>query len=171
MLQGDWQAGSDLLWPYQPKPPKVFWACFHWCLRQMICRGELVNQPAHYSMHLDKPLGCWLPVPRNTWHMAYRSPTKLYWRRVNNETLHVLTPSATSGFFHLTGTTSTLPLDSHPIVFQQVGETISTQSPFRPGAIATNDVLLPGHLVANTLCHPMREVITLGSNGSVHLAQ
>ena len=65
----------------------------------------------------------------------------------------------------------TLPLDSHPIVFQQVGETIWTQSPFRPGAIATNDVLPPNHLVKNNLCHPTNEVITLGSNGSVHLAQ
>ena len=171
MLQGDWQAGSDLLWPYQPKPPKVFWACFRWCLRQTICRGELPNQPAHYSMRLDKPLGRWLPVTRNTWYTAYRSPTTLYWRRLNDETLHILTPSATSGFYHVTGTTSTLPIDSHPIVFQQVGESIWTRSPFRPGSTPTDGIHPPGHMVENTLCHPTRDVITLGSDGSVHLAQ
>ena len=171
MLQGDWQAGSDLLWPYQPKPPKAFWACFRWCIRQTICRGEHPNQPAHYSMRLDTPLGQWLPVPRNTWYTAYRSHTNLYWRRINDEHIYILTPSKTSGFYHHSGTTATLPLDSHPISFQQVGETIWTRSPFRPGCSPAQDSLPPGHMVENTLCSPTTEVITLGSDGSVHLSQ
>ena len=37
MLDGDWQAGSDLQWPYQPKPPKAFWATFRWCLCHTFC--------------------------------------------------------------------------------------------------------------------------------------
>ena len=28
MLNGDWQAGSDLLWPDIPCPPKHYWATF-----------------------------------------------------------------------------------------------------------------------------------------------
>jgi len=34
MLTGDWQAGSDLKWPYQPQPPKKSWAMFRLLLRQ-----------------------------------------------------------------------------------------------------------------------------------------
>ncbi len=33
MLSGDWQAGSDLLWPTQPKPPRSYFAIFRRCLR------------------------------------------------------------------------------------------------------------------------------------------
>jgi hypothetical protein len=64
-----------------------------------------------------------------------------------------------------------LPIDSHPIIFQQVGEAFWTQSPFRPGMTTTVPTLPLGHMVENTLCHPTREVIMLGSDGSVHLSQ
>ena len=46
-LQGEWQAGSDLLWPDQPSPAKVWWALFRKCLRMTVCRRAPVNQPAH----------------------------------------------------------------------------------------------------------------------------
>ena len=171
MLQGDWQAGSDLLWPYQPKPPKVFWACFRWCLRQSVCRGEHPNQPPHYSMRLDAPLGRWLPVLRTTWHMAYRTESTIYWRKLNDQSLHILTPAPTSGFYHLSGITQDLPLHSHPIAFQQVGEALWSRSPLRLGRRSTCDDLSPGHMMENTLCHPTKETITIGSDGSVHLAE
>ena len=116
-------------------------------------------------------LGRWFSVPRTTWHAAYRCPTQLFWRRLNDEMLHIMTPSRVSGFFHFAGTTTTLPLDCHPIVFQQVGEAFWTHRPFLPGPTSPSHALPPGHMVENTLCHPTRETITLGSDGSVHLAQ
>jgi hypothetical protein len=169
MLGGNWQAGLDLLWPFQPKPPKPFCATFHWCLRQTFCRGQCPNQPTSYSMQLDKSLGRWLSVLRTTWHAAYRSSSHLFWHRLNDETLQVLAPSKTSGFFHLKGTTTTVPLNSHPIEFQQVGEALWTQHPHCPAPLADTTLHPPGHLVENTLCHPTNETITIGSDGSVHL--
>ena len=71
MLDGDWQAGSDLKWPYQPKPPKAFWSTFRWCLRHTFCSRQCPHQPASYAMQLDDALGCWLLVPRTTWYSAY----------------------------------------------------------------------------------------------------
>lgn len=168
MLQGDWQAGSDLRWPFQPNPPKPFWATFRWCLRQSFCTTTCPHQPASYSMRLDTPLGTWHAVPRNTWFPAYRHNDRLYWRRCNDATLHMMTPSKTSGFFHFASTTTTLPLDSHPIVHQQVGESIWTQRPYFPSQ-DSYPILQPGHIVENTLCHPTGEVITIGCDGSVYL--
>ncbi len=75
-----------------------------------------------------------------------------------------MTPSCVSRFFHFAGTTTTLPLDCHPIVFQQVGEALWTHRPFLPGPTSQSHLMPP-------LCHPTRETITLGSDGSVHLAQ
>jgi hypothetical protein len=37
MLNGDWQAGSDLKWPFQPMPPKPFWRTFRHCLQRTFC--------------------------------------------------------------------------------------------------------------------------------------
>ena len=71
MLQGDWQVGSDFKWPFQPKPPKPFWATFRWCLRQSFCTTTCPHQPASYCMKLDAPLGTWHAVPQNTWFPAY----------------------------------------------------------------------------------------------------
>ena len=170
MLQGDWQAGSDFKWPYQPRPPKPFWATFRWCLRQTFCTSTCPNQPASYSMKLDSPLTRWFAVPRNTWFPAYRLEDKLFWRQRNDQTLNVLTPSATSGFYHHSGTTTLLPLASHPIIYQQVGESIWTQRPYL-APLATHTPIPPGHVVANMLCHPRNEVITVGSDGSVYLNQ
>lgn len=121
-------------------------------------------------MCLNTPLGGWLPVSRTTWHSAYCTKTHLYWRRKNNNILHILLPSKTSGFYHFAGTTTILPLDSHLIPFQQVGEALWMQQPYLPGLTALVDPLPPGHMVENTLSHPDTEVLTLGSDGSVHLS-
>ena len=120
-------------------------------------------------MKLDSPLGRWLLVPRNKWFLAYQLNDSLYWRRRDDDVLHILKQSSTSGFYHYFTTTSSVPLDSHPIVFQQVGKALWTQRPYLPGPSTTPPTLPPGHMIENTLCHPTMETITLGSDGSVHL--
>ena len=122
-------------------------------------------------MLLDAPLGRWLPVLRTTWHMAYRTESTIYWRKLNDRSLHILTPAPTSGFYHLSGITQDLPLHSHPIAFQQVGEALWSRSPLRLGGHSTCNDLSPGHMMENTLCHPTKDIITIGSDGSVHLAE
>ena len=57
MLVGDWQAGSDLLWPERPKPLKAWWALFRKCLRLTLCKTTNPHQKPAYSMALDKKLG------------------------------------------------------------------------------------------------------------------
>lgn len=46
MLTGDWQAGSDIKWPFQPLPPPRFWRTFRSCLRQAYSTGTPATQPA-----------------------------------------------------------------------------------------------------------------------------
>jgi hypothetical protein len=122
-------------------------------------------------MKLDLPLGHWLRVPRNTWFSAYCLNDSLYWRRRDDTMIYILTKSLTSGFYHYSDTATSVPLDSHPIVFQQVGEALWSQRPYLPGSPVTPPPLPPGHMIENTLCHPTKEIITLGSDGSVHLDQ
>ena len=170
-LQGDWQAGSSLMWPYQPRPPKSFFATFRKLLRKTFCSNTPIHHYHKDSMDLDYPLGEWLPVERNTWSTAYRSKDTVYWRPQDDWDLYVLTRSSVSGFYHYSHTTRDLPLDSHPIKFQQVGESIWTQRPYRMREIEDGTTLPPGHIVANTLSDPSTEILTIGSDGSVYLKE
>lgn len=120
-------------------------------------------------MTLDTRLGDWLPVQRNTWFPVYRDNTNLYWRAKDDSTLHVLTRSDISGFYHFSHTTDTLPLDSHPITYKQIGNSIWTQRPYRIHYTPTGQELPPGHIVANTLTNPTTDTITVGSDGSVYI--
>lgn len=80
MVDGSWQAGSDLYWLEIPCPPKEDWALFRKCLRTTFCTRSPIYQRKHYSMPLDKKLGSWLPVERHTWFHCYRSPDAIFWR-------------------------------------------------------------------------------------------
>ena len=72
-LTGEWRAGSDLLWPKQPRPRKEWWALFRKCLRLTFCTRTSPHQRATYSMELDKPLGKWINAPRATWWPCYKT--------------------------------------------------------------------------------------------------
>ena len=63
MLTGDWQAGSDLLWPDIPCPPKKYWATFRKCIRATFSTHAPKYQPAQFSIRLDRTLGPWHAVP------------------------------------------------------------------------------------------------------------
>lgn len=169
MLNGDFQAGSDLMWPYQPRPPKSFFSTFRKLLRQSFCTHVPLHHCHKDSMDLDQPLGRWLPVPRNTWSPAYRTVNEIYWRPQDDWDMHVLRRSPVSGFFHFSHTTRTLPLDSHPIQYRQIGESIWTQKPYRMQTLEEGITLPPGHVVENTLSDPHTETLTIGSDGSVYL--
>ena len=65
MLTGDWQAGSDLLWPDIPCPPKQYWATFRKCIRATFSTLAPKYQPSHFSIRLDRTLGPWHAVPKH----------------------------------------------------------------------------------------------------------
>lgn len=169
MLNGDWQAVSDLMWPYQPCPPKAFFATFHKLLRKTFCTNVPIHHYHQDSMDLDQPLGNWLPVQRNTLSPVYRSNDELYWRIHDDWDMHVLRHSHVSGFYHFSHVTRDLPLDSHPIEYKQIGEVIWTQRPFRMQQATNGTSIPPGHLVENTLSDPTTEILTIGRDGSVYL--
>ena len=100
MLNGDWQAGSDLKWPHQPCPPKTYFATFRRLLRKTFCTNTPIHHHYNDSMNLDCPLGDWLPVQRNVWSLAYKTKDELYWRTKDDWDLHVLKRSTISGFYH-----------------------------------------------------------------------
>ena len=151
MLNGDWQAGSDLLWPFQPQPPKSYFATFRRLIRLSFSRNTPVHHHYLDSLNLDTPLGKWLPVPRNTWFPVYRAQDELYWRQKDDDTLFVLVKSPTLVFFHFSHTTTTLPLDCHPITYQQIGHSLWTQRKYRPHVPTARVPPPPGHIVSNTL--------------------
>ena len=171
MLNGVWQAGSDLLWPYQPTPPKSYFSTFHNCLRKTFCTKLPGDFYFDDSMELDVPLGPWLPVPRTTWFPVYRTKSELYWRKKDDSQLFVLVKSQVSGFYHYHHTTTVLPLESHPITFQQIGHDLWTQRPYRLASRPESPKLPVGHLVSNTLSNPRTEMITVGCDGLVYLDQ
>jgi hypothetical protein len=63
MLTGDWQAGSDLLWPDISCPPKQYWATFRKCIRATFSTLAPKYQPSHFSIRLDRMLRPWHAVP------------------------------------------------------------------------------------------------------------
>ncbi|NCG03649.1 MAG: hypothetical protein GWP22_09365, partial [Actinomycetales bacterium] len=67
MLTGEWQAGSDLRWPFQPRPSDSAWALFRKCIRDAFSPKTPPTQRAHFSIQLGTPLGRWFNVPRATW--------------------------------------------------------------------------------------------------------
>ncbi len=123
MLTGDWQAGSDLLWPDIPYPPNWYWATFCKCIRATFSTRAPRYQPAHFSIRLDINLGSWHTVPRNTWYPCYKSDSQLFLRQNNTHLITVMTASKVKGYYHATGTTIILPLASHPITYQQIDKT------------------------------------------------
>ena len=81
-----------------------------------------------------------------------------------------MTASKVKGFYHATGTTTTPPLASDPITYQQIGHDAWTHS--RP----TNLVLdiekarpSSGLLIVNTLSEPTTNTLIIGSDGLLYI--
>ena len=166
MLTGKWQAGSDLYWPYQPLPPPNFWATFRRCLRLSFCMGTSPHQPAHYSMDLDTPLGRWLPVPRHTWFDVYRTTDHVYWRTDTDIKRMVATPHR--GFYVFETTVTTIPIDAHPIMFQQVGTSIWTHRKYSCAPPDESVPPPPGLTIVDTI-RDRPDYLIIGSDASTHL--
>ena len=159
MLNGDWQVGSELKWPYQPLPPKPFWATFRRCLRRSFCSLAPAASRAHYFIDLDVPLGGWYSVCRNTWFSAYHTGSELYWRRCDDATLHVMTKSNVTGFYNFSHTTTELPVQSHPIRFQQTGDSLWSLHKYHPCTTQEAARAPPGHIISNMLVDPSCKVV------------
>ncbi|KAL7531762.1 hypothetical protein ACHAWF_003900 [Thalassiosira exigua] len=98
-------------------------------------KGAVVYR-AHFGMDLDCPLGSWLPVPMHTWFPCYRTKDSLIYRDENTNELQVFaeTPALRGTGFHVySGTTQAIPLESHPIAAQRIGEKLWTHRPMRLG--------------------------------------
>lgn len=170
MLTGEWTAGTDLQWPYQPKPPPTFWSVFQKCLRLTFCTNTPPYSRPHHSLALDKPLGNWYNVKRNTWFQVYKSTTDVFWRKEETGYIHKMRRSGVSCFHRPSTRVSTLPLDCHPIRFKQMGETIWTHGKFR-GILTSLPTTPPGHIIENSLITDDTDLVMLGSDGSVHLSE
>ncbi len=124
MLTGDWQAGSDLLWLDIPCPPKRYWASFRKCIRATFSTLAPKYQPAHFSICIDKTLGPWYAAPRNTWYPCYKSESQLFLRQHDTPLITIMTESKVKGYYNATGAATALPLMSHPITYQQIGQDV-----------------------------------------------
>ena len=167
MLTGEWQAGSDIYWPYQVNPPANFWAVFRRCLRQTFCTGTSPHQPIHSGMDLDTPLGLWLPVPRHTWYDVCRTRDNVYWRV--DSTIRKLAPTHHPGLYVFEAEVGSIPLDAHPIIFQQVGSSIWTHRHYRMGTPHALVKSPPGLTIADTIT-TCPQFLLVGSDASTHLS-
>ncbi len=164
-LSGNWQGGSDLHWPYQPKPPPHFWAEFQRCIRRSFCTTTPPNQPTHYGMDLDTQLGKWFPVPRHSWFEVYKCPSTLYWRK--DTTIHLLKPTTVSGFYIAAGKIDTLPLDSHPIGFRDMGDSIWTHRKYAMTQHHTPAMPLAGITMRDSVARDAHSLL-IGYDASLH---
>jgi hypothetical protein len=110
-------------------------------------------------------------VSRNTWYQRYKSRCNLYLRQIEGTAITELAPSKTKGYYHSTGIVQEIPLDSHPIAYQQVGKNVWTQRPINLSLLTSSKNPPPGHLISNTLTNPTTEQLIIGSNGSLHHLQ
>ena len=170
MLDGSWQAGSDIKWPYQPIPPKRFWTTFRRCLRLAFCSRTPPYQRASHSMDLDTPLGRWFPLRRNTWFPAYRAQNRVIWRRYECSRLFEMKALGAPGFYRICGELTELPTESYPIRVQQMGNEVWTHKPFLMESTHSE------HREAGTVTHcsikdPRADTVVLGSDGSVRLKE
>jgi hypothetical protein len=108
-------------------------------------------------------------VPRSTWYQCYKSRRNLYLRQIEGTTIRELLPTKTKGYYRSTGTIQEIPLDSHPIAYQQVGKNVWMQCPTNLSLLTSSKNPPPGHLISNTLINPTTERLIIGSNGSLHL--
>jgi hypothetical protein len=119
-------------------------------------------------MDLDRPLGVWLPVARNTWHDAYRTRDAVLWRKTGDETLHVLERATAPGFYEYSRTTTTLPLECYPINIQMMGDTAWTHRHYSPMTHTdTGNEPPPGHVIEDTIEEQQTTQVALGSDGSI----
>jgi hypothetical protein len=80
-----------------------------------------------------------------------------------------MTASKVKGYYHATGTTTALPLTSHPITYQQIGQDLWTHRPTNLALNIEQTSPPPRLLLANTLTEPTTEKLIIGSDGSLHL--
>lgn len=166
MLVGEWQAGTDMFWPFQTCPPPAFWATFRRCLRLTFCTSTSPHQPIENGMDLDKKLGAWLPVKRYVWFDAYRSETTIYLRK--DDIIYEMTPSAPRGYYVRGAVISELPIDAHPISVHKVGNRIWTHRSYKMGAVEVTAPDPMGYDVGDTLSatHPF---LIICSDASTHI--
>ena len=164
-LSGEWQGGSDIHWPHQTKPPKSYWATFRRCLRQTFCTTTPPHQPSHYGMDLDTHLGRWRPVPRHSWFDVYRSPTAVFWRI--DSTIYQLKSALAPGFFIIDNEIDNLPLDSHPISFQHMGDHIYTHRRYTMDSTPSSAQPQAGIVLRNNISTTNRPLV-IGCDASLH---
>ena len=169
-LTGEWRAGSDLLWPKQPRPRKEWWALFRKCLRLTFCTRTSPHQRATYSMELDKPLGKWINAPRATWWPCYKTEAGIIFRDEESNELQLFEGDA-MGFHTFQEVVDQVPLKSHPIVCQLIGDKYWTRKQFRGADVEPAEVVPPGHVTHDTLGQVDGSKLVVGSDGSVHLVQ
>ena len=80
-----------------------------------------------------------------------------------------MTALKVKGYYHATGTTKILPLVSHPITYQQIGQDLWTHGPTNLALKVENTRPPPGLLINITLSDPTIEKLTIGSDESLHL--
>ena len=124
-------------------------------------------------MALDKPLGKWFPVKRNTWYDSYRGKGVIYKRgeTANGQSLlqKLTEQPAQSGFYKYECNVEEIPIDCYPMKMTEVEEGMWTRRPHQMGQQQKQDAKPPGYVIEDT--HLPGSKINpkkTGSDGSVY---
>jgi hypothetical protein len=104
---------SGLQWPNQPPPTQEMWTVFRQVIKRVFCSGNKYI-PTRLDVPLDKPLGKWFKVERNTLSRYYRTSETIFHRN-DDGTYHRYTEKPGSNYYVLAGTRDNLPPEAHPI--------------------------------------------------------
>lgn len=164
MLNGEWQAGSDVHWPHQQLPPPKFWATFRRCLRRTFCTRTPARQPASQGMDLDRPLGKWYPVPRNVWFDVYCAGSDIFWR--TDDAITRMRQMPGERIYVKDGVVDEVPLHAHPIAHRQVGTKKRFHRAYNITSTLAQDPHPTGYISRNTITSESQHLIIV-SDASV----
>ncbi len=136
-------------------------------MQQTFCTSTSPHQPSHYGMDLDIQLGHWRPVPCHSWFDVYRSPTALFWQI--ESIICKLRSALVPGFFIIDTEIDTLPLDSHPINFQRMGDYIYTHRRYTITTPPPSSLPPEGITLHNTISNT-NQSLTIGCDASLHVS-
>ena len=121
-------------------------------------------------MELDHPLGPWHAVPRATWWPCYKTKKTMIFRDEESNELQEFKGDA-SGFYTYARNVEAIPIDSHPITCQRIGEKYWTRKQYKGLEQRKPAAAPPGYVTHDSLGTVEGEKIVDGSDGSVHLVQ
>lgn len=105
-------------------------------------------------------------MPRNTWFPAYCSKVAILWRQYNDACLYMMHKLGVPSFYNIITVTQEVPIESHPIHIQQMGDQVCTHKPFCLDAWCEEHTTA-WIVIQDSIKNATQDILTLRSDGLV----